>query len=272
MVEQVLAPRGYLDVAADPGSPYTVAEGSTVTLDGSASTGGALTFAWSPAGRVDDAGTARPRLTGLDDGVEDLDLVVTSSHGISAGARTQVTTTNVAPTVHGTATAADDLTVSLAGTATDPGLADTHTATVDWGDGVSEPATVGQGSGGAALSGTHRYAEPGDYAVTLAVADDDGGNSAWTGTVAVGCTVVGTADDDRLAGTDGPDVLCGLDGDDVLSGLDGDDRIVGGDGDDVLRGGRGADVLVGGAGRDRAEGGQGRDICTAERRRSCQRP
>jgi predicted esterase len=272
MVEQVLEPRGYLDVAADPGGPYAVAEGSSVTLDGSASAGGDLSFAWSPAGRVDDPGVAHPRLTGLDDGVEDLDLVVTSPHGISAGARTQVTTTNVAPTVDATATPAGDRTVTLAGTATDPGLADTHTATVDWGDGVSEPTTVGQGSGSATLSATHRYAESGEYMVTLTVADDDGGTALWAGTVVDGCTVVGTAGDDRLTGTDGDDVLCGLGGDDVLSGMAGDDRIVGGDGDDVLRGGPGADVLEGGGGRDRAEGGKGRDLCTAEVRRSCRRP
>ncbi|HEY7073683.1 MAG TPA: carboxylesterase family protein [Acidimicrobiales bacterium] len=272
VVDQVLGPRGYFATAADPGGPYEVAEGSTVTLDGSASTGEGLTYAWSPAGRVDDPSAARPRLTGLDDGVEDLDLVVTSPHGLSAAARAQVTTTNVAPTVDATASPTGDGTVTLAGTATDPGLADTHTATVDWGDGVSEPVAVAQASGSATLSGSHRYARPGDYVVTLTVTDDDGGTGTWSGTAPDGCTVVGTDGDDRLTGTDGADVVCGLGGDDVLSGLAGDDRLVGGDGDDVLRGGPGADVLEGGAGRDRALGGQGRDVCTAEARRSCRRP
>ncbi|HKE71991.1 MAG TPA: PKD domain-containing protein, partial [Acidimicrobiales bacterium] len=198
-------------------------------------------------------------------------LVVTSAHGISARTRARVTTTNVAPAVDARATVADGGAVSLAGTATDPGRADTHTARVDWGDGVSSPATVTPGSGGATLSATHRYAEPGDYAVTLTVTDDDGGTGTWIGRVAAGCTVVGTAGDDRLTGTAGADVLCGLGGDDVLSGLAGNDRILGGDGDDVLRGGPGADILLGGPGRDRAEGGKGRDVCTAEKRRSCRR-
>jgi acetyl esterase/lipase len=270
MAEEVLEPRGYFDVEAAAGGPYEVAEGSTVTLDGSGSAGDDLTFAWSPGERVDDPGSARPTLTGSDDGTEQLVLVVTSGHGISSTDGTQVTTTNVPPTVQTVDTAvADDRTVSLAGVVTDPGAADTHTAVVDWGDGVTEAATVGQGSSSATVDGVHRYAEPGEYEVSLTVDDDDGGTATWRGTVAVGCTIVGTDGDDRLSGTDGDDVICGLGGDDVLSGRSGDDRIFGGAGDDHLRGGPGHDLLVGGAGRDRAQGGAGRDHCDTEIRRSC---
>lgn len=290
MAEEVLEPRGYFDVEAAPGGPYEVAEGSTVALDGSRSAGEGLTFAWSPGERVDDPGSPRPTLTGLDDGTEQLDLVVTNGHGISAAGGTQVTTTNVAPAVQTVDTAvADDRAVSLAGAVTDPGVADTHTAVVDWGDGVTEPATVGQESGGATVGAAHSYAEPGEYEVTLTVRDDDGGTATWLGAVAVGCTIVGTDGDDRLSGTDGDDVICGLGGDDVLSGGSGDDRIFGGAGDDVLsggsgddrifggadddrlRGGPGRDLLVGGAGWDRSTGGAGRDECDTESRRSCRR-
>jgi hypothetical protein len=106
-----------------------------------------------------------------------------------------------------------------------------------------------------------------------------------------GCTVTGTAGDDRLAGTGGDDVICGLGGkdlilagggDDVLFGDAGDDRLeagagadtayggdgidrlLGGDGDDVLAGGPGADRLEGGAGADHAEGGGGGDRCVTD--------
>jgi len=90
-----------------------------------------------------------------------------------------------------------------------------------------------------------------------------------------GCTITGTAGDDRLTGTPGDDVICGLGGkdlvlagagDDVLFGDAGDDRLEAGagadtaygdDGVDRLEGGDGDDVLAGGPGRDRLEGGAG---------------
>ena len=213
MAEEVLEPRGYFDVEASAGGPYTVAEGSTVALDGSGSTGEDLTFAWSPRERVDEPESARPVLTGVDDGTEQLSLTVTNRRGISASAQAQITTANVAPTVQTVeTTVAADRSVTLAGAVADQGVADTHTAELDWGDGVTEPANVEQGAGGATVGGAHRYAEPGEYEVTLTVRDDDGGTAAWSGSVAVGCTIIGTAGDDRLSGTAGDDVMCGLGG------------------------------------------------------------
>jgi hypothetical protein len=106
-----------------------------------------------------------------------------------------------------------------------------------------------------------------------------------------GCTITGTAGDDRLTGTAGDDVICALGGkdlvlagggDDVLFGDAGDDRLeagagadtayggdgidrlLGGGGDDVLAGGPGADRLDGSAGADHAEGGGGGDRCVSD--------
>ncbi|HEV2757631.1 MAG TPA: calcium-binding protein [Actinomycetota bacterium] len=88
-------------------------------------------------------------------------------------------------------------------------------------------------------------------------------------------TIVGTADDDKLAGTPGPDVIHALGGIDRVDGGRGDDVIClgeggsepseilelarGGSGDDRISGGRGADVILGGPGDDRLEGGVGWD-------------
>lgn len=272
LAAQVLAPQGYFDVQAAANGPYDVDEGSTITLDGSGSTGEQLNYAWSPAARVDDPASPTPQLAGIDDARETMTLVVTSNHGISATDQAEVTTHNVAPTVSSLATTVSpDRTVSLVASVTDPGLADTHSALVDWGDGTGEPATVTQGRGSATIRGSHHYTRPGAYDVRVTVSDDDGGTATRTDTVAIGCTVVGTPGDDRLVGTPGDDVICGLGGDDVLRGGAGHDVILGGTGDDRLWGGRGSDELVGGPGQDWANGGPADDTCEAETRHSCNR-
>src|SRR5215210_6764277 len=61
-----------------------------------------------------------------------------------------------------------------------------------------------------------------------------------------GCTVTGTAGDDRLVGTAGDDVICALGGKDL---------VLAGGGDDVVFGDAGDDRLEGGAGTNHAEQG-----------------
>jgi acetyl esterase/lipase len=290
IVDEVLARRGYFDIGVDAGGPYEVVEGSTVRLAGSAA-GDGLAYAWSPVGDLDDPTAPGPMLTGRDDGRAALSLTATNRHGITGRDAAEVVTVNAAPALGDVDTRAEGggRTVSVTATITDPGRADTHRAEIDWGDGTVKALAVTQGSGTATAAGTHDYAEPGEYAVTISVADDDGGTATWGGSATVGCTVVGTDGDDRLVGTGGDDVICALGGDDVVRarggddlvyGGDGDDRLYGQQGDDTLHGGagddrlhgqRGRDVLVGGSGWDHAFGGPGRDRCSAEAARSCRR-
>jgi hypothetical protein len=69
------------------------------------------------------------------------------------------------------------------GTFTDPGQPDHQTAILDWGDGTEEGDSAfysfTDAFGGAVgeLNQGHLFAAPGDYAVSLAVTDDDGGTS-----------------------------------------------------------------------------------------------
>lgn len=175
---------------ADAGGPYTVAEGALVGLTAASSSdpdGDPLTYTWSvsPAsvGTLTSAVGEQVDYAGRDDGTASVAVTVTDPFGESDDATSHVTVTNVAPTITaltvplapaglGSATALD-------ATFTDPGVADTHTATVDWGDG-SAPTTSSVSGG--AVSASHTYGAPGVYAVTLTVTDDDGGSDTATAT------------------------------------------------------------------------------------------
>ena len=74
-------------------------------------------------------------------------------------------------------------TVSLSANFTDANLQDTHTATINWGDGSDAapdvtPATVTESQGSGSISGNHVYNATGLYTVTVSVTD----NHSMTGT------------------------------------------------------------------------------------------
>ncbi|MCA9259884.1 MAG: hypothetical protein KDA61_11820, partial [Planctomycetales bacterium] len=132
-----------------------------------------------------------PSSTGSD--VYAVTLSLTDDDLGSATASTTVSVDNVAPIVD----AGADQTVSeaVAGTPTeltvvllnanftDVGQLDTHSAVIDWGDGVVEPGVVAQGAGSGSVTGSHQYADSGEYVVSVTVTDDDGG--AHTDTLVV---------------------------------------------------------------------------------------
>jgi hypothetical protein len=163
------------------GGAYTVAEGSTVTLAGSATDldHDALTAAWdlNGDGTFETAGLT-PSFRGLDGpaGVA-VALRVCDDHGACVTATATVTVTNVAPTARITAPAEGAIVtvgtpVTFGGSFTDPGTLDTQTAT--WSFGAT------------GLSATHTFTSAGFPTVTLTVTDKDGG----VGTASVGLVVV----------------------------------------------------------------------------------
>lgn len=137
--------------------------------------------------------------TYADDGVYSVVVTVEDDDSSSGGDTTLVTVRNVAPTVEAGADATIDEggSFSLApATFNDKGTLDTHTASIDWGDGspvesglVAEapfgPPGSTSGASGTVVAGTHVYADDGVYTVTVTVTDDDGGVGSDTTTVTV---------------------------------------------------------------------------------------
>ncbi len=123
-----------------------------------------------------------------DNGVYTVTINVADNNGGADSDSFNVTVKNVPPVVVPAAdqTVDEGHLLDLSGTGVapqlglfvDPGVLDTHTATVNWGDGSpTENATVFDGAGAGALGGTHTYADNGTYTVTLVVSDNDGGSS-----------------------------------------------------------------------------------------------
>ena len=109
-----------------------------------------------------------------DNGTYAVQLVVTDSHGAAGTARTTVTVSNASPVVTKLQTPVLSPTgapVTIDVDFSDPGAADTLTATADWGDGHVESIQRGLSS--------HTFNAKGRYFVTITVRDDDGAETSY---------------------------------------------------------------------------------------------
>ena len=147
----IAAPCTNTPPTADANGPYVVDEGSTVALDGTGSSdphNAILSFSWSPGTQLDDATSATPMYSALDDTVDVLTLTVSDLGGdvtlltaLTDDDTTSVTVLNVPPSVTAVGDAIDEGgTATVSATFTDPGTLDTHTAEIDWDDGTPAQA------------------------------------------------------------------------------------------------------------------------------------
>jgi hypothetical protein len=169
--------------ASDPDLPanglaFSLADGTTgcslvihcVVPSGAliASTGA---FSWTPT----DNGTYRFKVLVTDDGTP----VLSDFEEIT------VTVANLAPTISSLSFGSASIgcgtnNATLSFIFTDPGTADTHTGSVNWGDGSSAQSLGAVTSPG---SVPHTYALAGSHTATLTITDDDGGVGTKTATV-----------------------------------------------------------------------------------------
>ncbi len=151
--------------ASDPSAADTAA-GFTVEFDCGAGFGASATC----TALDDPAHAVRARIADKDGG----ETILTGSVAVA----------NVAPAVTITGPPSGSLyrvgePVTFTGTFTDPGTADTHTAS--WSlDGTGHAGTVAEAGGSGSVSLTTSFAAPGVYSVALTVTDDDGGAGTAT--------------------------------------------------------------------------------------------
>lgn len=171
---------------ADAGGPQAADEGDSLVLDASGSSDPGediVAYAWDhdydgSTFDVDSEGVTLDLGDYLDDGPDSfiVGLRVTDSSGANDISTTTVDVDNVAPELSGVIVAPSNPqpneALTLSATFSDPGTADTHSATIDWGDGSAEHLLPNVNS---TITRTYTYTVSGNYTVTLTVSDDDGG-------------------------------------------------------------------------------------------------
>ncbi len=169
---------------ADAGGPYTAVEGDTVTFDasGSSDDGQIVEYRWDfdGDGTAEDTTTSATTTYSWDDDFSATGtLEVVDDGGKTAQAQFSVTISNANPVADagGPYTAAPNEQITLSGSVSDAGAADTHTFAWDLdNDGTFE--TSGQ-------QVVTSYVAEGTKTIRLQVTDDDGGVDIDTTTVTV---------------------------------------------------------------------------------------
>ena len=169
------------------GGPYSANEGSTLTLDGTATDtpGETLTYTWNLGGGATASGATTSIVLGDGPGTQTVTLTVCDDHGACASNNATITIANVAPTVTILSPAGGTVFhtgthVSLKGSFTDPGVLDTHTGAWKVGS-TTLPAAIAEHAGSGTASATWTPTAAGFYPLSLTVTDKDGGTTTTAG-------------------------------------------------------------------------------------------
>ena len=276
----------------------TGSEGSVLTVTGNvADSDGIVTSLTASIGTVtlNADGTFVWTLAGVDDLTAVVSLTASDDDGGTTISSFTANVTNIAPVLGAitTSVAVATRTVTLQTSLTDLGLADTHSVTINWGDGSSSTVIPVNGL----VSTTHAYVLIGAVTITVQATDDDGGSSSLA---SVGQMVPGLEIRNReliVFGTNGVDTVTFVaqkrqplvasanlggvavqlsfavtavdsltaqlgGGNDVWSGglFEKPQFVFGEAGDDTITTGKGTDIVIGGDGNDILSSGSGIDL------------
>lgn len=106
---------------------------------------------------------------------------MTNQAGASGGGSTRLVVNNVAPalgSVSGPGLAVRGQLLDFTSSFKDPGILDTHSAIINWGDATSSSGPVMENHGSGSVSASHVYTASGKYTVTITVTDKDGGSTS----------------------------------------------------------------------------------------------
>ncbi len=166
---------------ADAGRGYNGVEGVSINLNGGGSSdpdGEIVSYEWDldDDGQFNDSNGITTTVSFPDEGTYTITLQISDSDGAMMTDSTVVNVANAPPDVD----AGGNLPSIFVGdsvnfnqtTFTDFGSLDTHTATIDWGDGT-ELETVPTQNG--QVKATYQYGKSGNFMITVCVTDNDGG-------------------------------------------------------------------------------------------------
>jgi hypothetical protein len=187
----------------DDGPPASGAEGSAIPLSGSVTDpddpSPTVSWSYAPFSGVDpgatcsfaDPSSPATTITCTDDGVYTATLTANDGLNPPVSSSTTVTVSNATPMVTISSPSAGSsylpgTPVSESASFTDAGQNDTHTCTIDWGDGSPVAAgTVTESNGSGTCTGSHTYSTGGSRTITVGVSDDDGATGQATVGIAV---------------------------------------------------------------------------------------
>jgi hypothetical protein len=166
-------------------SSVSVSEGSTATNSGTfADYDDAVTLSASVGTVTQNGnGTWSWSFAATDELTQTVTITAANSDGSQSATTFNLVVNNVPPSItalssnHPTAAlASSNGQVAISGAFADPGLFDTHTVTVSWGDGSAVQTLTSVDQVHDLFNGSHTYSQGGAFTITVTVTDDDGGS------------------------------------------------------------------------------------------------